>query len=154
MLATSMAWTAAPRHYYAQISSTCFVFDQWADTPARLFHRITVGYLDKTGPWSGALKILSTLSALNRFDSDDLILEQQFFYRPTPGVPSASRSAVSTTALTTPFVVPFCNQVFYEISGALRVRSREYNPSGTETMSHRAIPSLPAAVHPRRSSHC
>lgn len=60
-----------------------YAFNQWADTPARLLHRIMVENLDKSGHWSAVLQIPSALQAQYRLDCDNLILEQQFFSRPS-----------------------------------------------------------------------
>jgi cholesterol transport system auxiliary component len=60
-----------------------YAFNQWADTPARLLHRIMVENLDKSGQWSAVLQIPSALQAQYRLDCDNLILEQQFFSRPS-----------------------------------------------------------------------
>ena len=60
-----------------------FAFNQWADPPARLLHRIMVENLDKTGLWSAVLQTAGTVPAQYRLDSDNLILEQQFFSRPS-----------------------------------------------------------------------
>ena len=58
-------------------------FNQWADTPARLLHRILVENLDKSGLWSAVLQTPSTVPAQYRLDCDNLILEQQFFSNPS-----------------------------------------------------------------------
>jgi len=60
-----------------------YAFNQWVDTPARLLHRIMVENLDKSGLWSAVLQIPSALQAQYRLDCNDLILEQQFFSRPS-----------------------------------------------------------------------
>jgi cholesterol transport system auxiliary component len=60
-----------------------YAFNQWADTPARLLHRIMVEGLDKTGQWSTVLQAPSAVPAQYRLDTDNLILEQQFFSRPS-----------------------------------------------------------------------
>jgi cholesterol transport system auxiliary component len=60
-----------------------FAFNQWADPPARLLHRIMVENLDKTGLWSAVLQTPGTVPAQYRLDSDNLILEQQFLSRPS-----------------------------------------------------------------------
>jgi cholesterol transport system auxiliary component len=60
-----------------------FAFNQWVDPPARLLHRIMVENLDKTGLWSAVLQTAGTVPAQYRLDSDNLILEQQFFSRPS-----------------------------------------------------------------------
>jgi cholesterol transport system auxiliary component len=60
-----------------------YAFNQWADTPARLLHRIVVENLDKTGLWSAVLQTPAAVPAQYRLDTDNLILEQQFFSRPS-----------------------------------------------------------------------
>jgi len=60
-----------------------FAFNQWADTPARLLHRIMVENLDKIGLWNAVLQTPGTVPAQYRLDCDNLILEQQFFSRPS-----------------------------------------------------------------------
>lgn len=60
-----------------------YAYNQWADTPARLLHRIMVENLDKTGLWSAVLQSPGTVPAQYRLDTDNLILEQQFFSRPS-----------------------------------------------------------------------
>jgi cholesterol transport system auxiliary component len=60
-----------------------YAFNQWADTPARLLHRIMVEMLEKTGVWSAVLQTPGATPAEYRLDCDDLVLEQQFFSRPS-----------------------------------------------------------------------
>lgn len=60
-----------------------YAVNQWADTPARLLHRIMVENLDKTGLWSAVLQAASSVRAQYRLDCDSLVLEQQFFSRPS-----------------------------------------------------------------------
>jgi cholesterol transport system auxiliary component len=60
-----------------------YALNQWADTPARLLHQIMVENLDKTGQWRAVLQGPSALPAQYRLDTDNLILEQQFFSRPS-----------------------------------------------------------------------
>lgn len=60
-----------------------YALNQWADTPARLLHQLMVEHLDKTGHWSAVLQAPSALAAHYRLDTDNLILEQQFFSRPS-----------------------------------------------------------------------
>ena len=50
---------------------------------ARLLHRIIVENLDKTGVWSAVLQTPGTVPAQYRLDCDNLVLEQQFFSRPS-----------------------------------------------------------------------
>lgn len=60
-----------------------YAFNQWADTPARQLHRILVENLDKSGLWNAVVHTPGTVPAQYRLDSDSLILEQQFFSRPS-----------------------------------------------------------------------
>ena len=60
-----------------------YAFNQWADTPARLLHRIMVESLDNSGLWSAVLQSPGAVPAQYRLDTDNLILEQQFFSRPS-----------------------------------------------------------------------
>ena len=46
-----------------------YAFNQWADTPARLLHRIMVENLDKTGLWSAVLQAPGSVSAHYRLDA-------------------------------------------------------------------------------------
>ena len=60
-----------------------YAFNQWADTPARLLHRVIVENLDKSGMWSAVLQSPGAVPAQYRLDLDNLILEQQFFSQPS-----------------------------------------------------------------------
>ena len=60
-----------------------YAFNQWADTPARLLHRIMVENLDKTGLWRSVVQTPGTVPAQYRLDCDNLVLQQQFFARPS-----------------------------------------------------------------------
>ncbi|HZD39378.1 MAG TPA: ABC-type transport auxiliary lipoprotein family protein [Terriglobales bacterium] len=60
-----------------------FAFNQWADTPARMLQRVLVKNLDKTDLWSAVLQTPGAAPAQYRLDSDNLVLEQQFFSRPS-----------------------------------------------------------------------
>jgi cholesterol transport system auxiliary component len=60
-----------------------YAFNQWADTPARLLHQIMVENLDKTGLWSAVLQARGTVPVHYRLECDNLVLEQQFFSRPS-----------------------------------------------------------------------
>ena len=60
-----------------------YAFNQWADTPAHLLHRIMVENLDKTGLWSAVVQTPGIVPAQYRLDCDNLVLEQQFFFRPS-----------------------------------------------------------------------
>ena len=60
-----------------------YAYNQWADTPARLLHRLMVESLDKSGLWRAVLQTPSAIQVQYRLDCDNLILEQQFFSRPS-----------------------------------------------------------------------
>jgi len=60
-----------------------YALNQWADTPARVLHRIMVENLDKTGLWSAVVQTPGIVPAQYRLDCDNLVLEQQFFFRPS-----------------------------------------------------------------------
>ena len=60
-----------------------YALNQWADTPARMLQRIMVENLDKAGPWSAVLQTPGAVPTLYRLDCDNLVLEQQFFSRPS-----------------------------------------------------------------------
>jgi cholesterol transport system auxiliary component len=60
-----------------------YAFNQWADTPARMLHRVIVENLDKSGLWSAVLQSPGAVPAQYRLDLDNLILEQQFFSQPS-----------------------------------------------------------------------
>jgi cholesterol transport system auxiliary component len=60
-----------------------YAVNQWADTPARMLHRILVESLDKTGLWSAVVQTPGSVSAQYRLDTDNLILEQQFLSHPS-----------------------------------------------------------------------
>jgi len=60
-----------------------YAVNQWADTPARLLHRIMVENLEKTGLWSAVLQSPGAVPAKYRLDCDNLVLEQQFFSSPS-----------------------------------------------------------------------
>jgi cholesterol transport system auxiliary component len=60
-----------------------YAFNHWADTPARLLHRIMVENLDKTGLWRAVVQTPGSVPAQYRLDCDNLVLDQQFFARPS-----------------------------------------------------------------------
>jgi len=60
-----------------------YAFNQWADTPARMLQQILVENLDKTGLWRAVVQTPGTVAAQYRLDCDNLVLEQQFFSRPS-----------------------------------------------------------------------
>lgn len=60
-----------------------YAFNQWADTPARMLQRVMVENLEATGRWSAVLQTPGAAPAQYRLDCDNLVLEQQFFSRPS-----------------------------------------------------------------------
>lgn len=60
-----------------------YAINQWADTPARLLHRVLVENLDKAGSWRAVIQTPGIVPARYRLDCDNLILEQQFFSNPS-----------------------------------------------------------------------
>lgn len=58
-------------------------YNQWADTPARLLHRVIVESFDKSGLWHAVVQFPSGIPAQHHLDCDNLVLEQQFFSRPS-----------------------------------------------------------------------
>ena len=81
-----------------------YAFNQWADTPARMVQQLLVEQLDKTGRWRAVLPTPGPVPAQYRLDCDNLILEQQFFSRPSrvrlsvrAQLIEAKRAAILTT---------------------------------------------------------
>jgi len=60
-----------------------YAFNQWADTPARMFAVLLTQTMEKTGLWRAVVQAPSTVKADYRLDCDNLALEQQFFSRPS-----------------------------------------------------------------------
>jgi len=60
-----------------------YAFNQWTDTPARMVQQLLVAQLDKTGLWRAVLQTSAPVPAQYRLDCDTLILEQQFFAKPS-----------------------------------------------------------------------
>ena len=60
-----------------------FAYNQWADTPSRLLHRVIVENLDRSGRWNTVLQTPGIVPAHYRLDCENLVLEQQFFTRPS-----------------------------------------------------------------------
>jgi cholesterol transport system auxiliary component len=58
-------------------------YSQWADTPARMLHRVMVEGFDMSGLWSAVLQTPGAAPAQYRLDCDNLVLEQQFFSQPS-----------------------------------------------------------------------
>ncbi len=60
-----------------------YAFNQWADTPARMFAILLTQTMEKTGLWHAVVQAPSAVKADYRLDCDNLVLEQQFFSRPS-----------------------------------------------------------------------
>lgn len=60
-----------------------YAASQWADTPGRMLHPLLVRALASTETFDAVVQTPSVARGDYRLDSDDLILEQQFFERPT-----------------------------------------------------------------------
>lgn len=56
---------------------------RWADTPASMLAPALVEALEKTGCWHAVIRMPSTIPADFRLDTEDLVLEQEFFSRPS-----------------------------------------------------------------------
>ncbi len=60
-----------------------YAFNQWADTPARMFAVLLTQTMERTGLWHAVVQAPSAVKADYRLDCDNLVLEQQFFSRPS-----------------------------------------------------------------------
>jgi cholesterol transport system auxiliary component len=60
-----------------------YAFNQWADTPARMFAVLLTQTMERTGLWHAVVQAPSAVKADYRLDCDNLALEQQFFSRPS-----------------------------------------------------------------------
>jgi cholesterol transport system auxiliary component len=56
-----------------------YAFNEWADTPARMFHSLLVQTMEKAGLWQAVVPAPSPVRSDYRLDCDSLVLEQQFF---------------------------------------------------------------------------
>jgi cholesterol transport system auxiliary component len=56
-----------------------YAFNQWADTPARMFAALLTQTMEKTGLWNAVVQTPTAARADYRLDCDNLVLEQQFF---------------------------------------------------------------------------
>lgn len=56
---------------------------RWADSPAGMLAPAIVEALEKTGCWHAVVRMPSTLPADFRLDTEDLVLGQEFFSRPS-----------------------------------------------------------------------
>jgi cholesterol transport system auxiliary component len=74
---TGMAYLHRPNNvkYYAN--------SRWADSPAGMLAPALVEALEKTGCWHAVVRVPSTIPADLRLDTEDLVLEQEFFSRPS-----------------------------------------------------------------------
>jgi cholesterol transport system auxiliary component len=60
-----------------------YAFNQWADTPARMFSVLLTQTMEKAGLWHAVVQAPSAARADYRLDCDNLVLEQQFFSNPS-----------------------------------------------------------------------
>ena len=60
-----------------------YAFNQWADTPARMFAVLLTQTMERTGLWHAVVQAPSGVKADYRLDCDNLALEQQFFSQPS-----------------------------------------------------------------------
>jgi len=72
-----MAYRLRPNilSYYAE--------SRWIDTPARLVAPLLVQAVEKSGCWRAVVRAPNTTDADFRLDTEDLVLEQEFFHRPS-----------------------------------------------------------------------
>lgn len=72
-----MAYLVRPNavKYYAN--------SQWADTPARMLAPMMAQALERTGCWRAVVRTPTTIGAEFRLDTEDLVLGQEFFSRPS-----------------------------------------------------------------------
>jgi cholesterol transport system auxiliary component len=59
-----------------------YAFNQWADTPARMFAVLLTHTMERTGLWHAVVQAPSGVKADYRLDCDNLVLEQQFISQP------------------------------------------------------------------------
>jgi cholesterol transport system auxiliary component len=74
---TRMAYLPRPNSvkYYAN--------SRWADSPAGMLAPALVEAMEATGCWHAVVRMPSALPADFRLDTEDLVLEQEFFSRPS-----------------------------------------------------------------------
>jgi cholesterol transport system auxiliary component len=60
-----------------------YAYNQWADTPARMLMGLLAQAMEKTDLWRAVVQMPSPVRADYRLDSDNLVLEQQFFSTPS-----------------------------------------------------------------------
>ena len=60
-----------------------YAFNQWAETPARMFAVLLTQTMEKTGLWHAVVQAPSAAKTDYRLDCDNLALEQQFFSQPS-----------------------------------------------------------------------
>jgi len=56
---------------------------RWVDTPARMMAPLLVQAVEGTGCWRAVVRGPNTADADFRLDTEDLVLEQEFFHRPS-----------------------------------------------------------------------
>ena len=60
-----------------------YAFNQWADAPGRMLMRLLVQTMERTRLWSAVLQAPGPVLADYRLDCDNLVLEQEFFSKPS-----------------------------------------------------------------------
>jgi cholesterol transport system auxiliary component len=60
-----------------------YAFNQWADTPARMLMRLLALAMEKRALWVAVFQMPGPVRPDYRLDSDNLVLEQQFFSKPS-----------------------------------------------------------------------
>lgn len=60
-----------------------FANSQWADTPARMLAPMIVKAVEETGCWHAVVRMPGVARGDYRLDTEDLVLEQDFFSRPS-----------------------------------------------------------------------
>jgi cholesterol transport system auxiliary component len=60
-----------------------YAFNQWADTPPRMLMGLLAQAMERSDLWRAVVQMPSPVRADYRLDSDNLVLEQQFFSTPS-----------------------------------------------------------------------
>jgi cholesterol transport system auxiliary component len=60
-----------------------YAFNQWADTPARMLMRLLALALEERKLWAAVFQMPGPVPPDYRIDSDNLVMEQQFFSKPS-----------------------------------------------------------------------
>jgi cholesterol transport system auxiliary component len=60
-----------------------YAHSRWADSPAGMLAPALVEALETTGCWRAVVRMPSALPADFRLDTEDLVLEQEFYSRPS-----------------------------------------------------------------------